>query len=231
MELRLRKVMEKRKKTKRKSVYRLSDLDAEKGERILKKMRLECDYLYFKEPVGTSVSGYARLDGAEDAATQRSSYLTYLETHLKSITEEKELHVLDVVEDETLLSVIDPRLPFQMDGTADVVLGDRRSVTYHELLLVALEYPSNAFQFIAAAVADSDSAKPFSVPFIDQTLTKCKIDDFLPMPADEMVERYELMANALESELLITRRVEYMQHLIRKMPMHAHMYEDDEKTL
>ncbi|KAF1322411.1 hypothetical protein FI667_g11367, partial [Globisporangium splendens] len=287
VESRMNKVLESR--DEKRSVCSLSDLNSEKQERIFKKMRLEADYLEFKEPVDTSVAGYKWKDAvAEDAAPQREEYMKYLKTHLKTIREEYDLELLDVVDDKTLLSIVDPRLPFRMNGTADAVLVDRRSIMHNDPLVgvrvvielkrqvqrrhkpqafgqlvsaslkaplhctpiglltdlndhwhfawfnakkvlthCSMRYPSNAFKFLAAAVADTDSAQPFTVPFIDRTFTKFKIDDFLPMPddgADEMMERYELMADSLEPEFLMARRMEYAQHLVQSMPMYAHMY-------
>ena len=67
----------------------------------------------------------------------------------------------------------------------------------------------------------------FVFSFIAPPLKKLKVDDFLPMPsdgADEMMERYELMADELEPEFLTERRMEYAQHLVQSMPMYAHMY-------
>ena len=38
------------------------------------------------------------------------------------------------------------------------------------------------------------------------------------------MERYELMADVVEPEFLMARRMEYAQHLVQSMPMYAHMY-------
>ncbi|RLN98624.1 hypothetical protein BBJ28_00023032, partial [Nothophytophthora sp. Chile5] len=219
---------------------------------------------------------------------QRAGYMAYLEVHFQRVLKEEKLSWLDVAKNETVLSVRDPRLPFGMSGTADVLLVDCRSTQHLEPLAgvrmvvelkkkveerhkpqafgelvaaslkaplnctpiglltdlndqwhvswfnaekalthVSLTHPKNAFDFIAAFIAEPGSATSFRVPFIDRPLAKLKIDDFLPQPddgADEMMERYELMADVVEHEFLMARRVEYAQHLVQSMPMYAHMY-------
>ncbi|DBA04862.1 TPA: hypothetical protein N0F65_004499, partial [Lagenidium giganteum] len=91
---------------------------------------------------------------------------------------------------------------------------------FHEERVVAqvtLNYPKNAIVFIVAAVSEREGSVPFRVPFIAPPLKKLKVDDFLPMPsdgADEMMERYELMADELEPKFLTERRIEYAQHLV-----------------
>jgi hypothetical protein len=95
------------------------------------------------------------------------------------------------------------------------------------LAQVPLCYPKNAIGFIVAAVSESEGSVPFRVAFMDRPLKRLKMDDFLPMPsdgADEMMERYELMADELDPEFLTERRIEYAQHLVKSMPMYAHMY-------
>ncbi|KAE8878259.1 hypothetical protein PF005_g22359 [Phytophthora fragariae] len=257
---------------------------------MAKKVRLVDDYITFDEPTPLPNAGippYIWLDVPEDADNQRAKYLTYLETHLKSVLDERGLSLLDVSKDETVLLITDPRLPFAMNGTTNVLLVDLRSTQHDEPLAgvrmvvrlkkkvdwhhkpqafgelvaasmksplnctpiglltdltdqwhfswfnekkvlshVRIVHPKNAFDFIAAAVAEPASSKPFSVPFIGRELTKFKIDDFLPMPddgADEMMERYELMADVVEPEFLMARRMEYGRQLVQSMPMYAHM--------
>ncbi|KAE9036717.1 hypothetical protein PR003_g6951 [Phytophthora rubi] len=214
--------------------------------------------------------------------------MTYLETHLKGVLDENGLSLLDVTKDISVLSISDPRLPFGMKGTTDVLLVDIRSIQHIEPLagvrmvvklkkkverrhkaqafgeLVAasmkapmdctpiglltdltdqwhfswfnekkvlthlrIVHPKNAFDFIAKAVVEPASSKPFRVPFIGRELTKFKIDDFLPMPddgADEMMERYELMADVVEPEFLMARRMDYARQLVQSMPMYADLY-------
>ncbi|KAG6619957.1 Crinkler (CRN) family protein [Phytophthora cinnamomi] len=289
VETRVNKVFEDR--DKKRSVYSLSDLHTEHRDKMAKKMRLADDYITFVEPSpspNTRILPYTWLDVPEGADNQRAEYMTYLKTHLKTVLEEKDLSLLDVAKNQTVLSITDPRLPFGMRGTTDVLLVDRRSIQHREPLAgvrmvvelkkkveqhhkpqafgelvsaslkaplnctpialltdlndqwhfswfnekkvlthISIAHPENAFDFIAAAVADPASSKPFSVPFIGRELTKFKIDDFLPMPddgADEMMERYELMADVVEPEFLMARRMEYARQLVQSMPMYAHMY-------
>ncbi|KAH7467148.1 Crinkler effector protein 1 [Phytophthora ramorum] len=289
VETRVNKVFEDR--DKKRSVYSLSDLHTEHRYKMAKKMRLADDYITFEEPSpspNTRILPYTWLDAPEGADNQRAEYMTYLKTHLKTVLEEKDLSLLDVAKNQTVLSIIDPRLPFGMRGTTDVLLVDRRSIQHREPLAgvrmvvelkkkveqhhkpeafgelvsaslkaplnctpialltdlndqwhfswfnekkvlthISIVHPENAFDFIAAAVAEPASSKPFSVPFIGRELTKFKIDDFLPMPddgADEMMERYELMADVVEPEFLMERRMEYARQLVQSMPMYAHMY-------
>ncbi|KAL4093765.1 hypothetical protein PRIC1_011195 [Phytophthora ramorum] len=291
VETRVNKVFEDR--DKKRSVYSLSDLHTEHRYKMAKKMRLADDYITFEEPSpspNTRILPYTWLDAPEGADNQRAEYMTYLKTHLKTVLEEKDLSLLDVAKNQTVLSITDPRLPFGMRGTTDVLLVDRRSIQHREPLAgvrmvvelkkkveqhhkpeafgelvsaslkaplnctpialltdlndqwhfswfnekkvlthISIVHPENAFDFIAAAVAEPASSKPFSVPFIGRELTKFKIDDFLPMPddgADEMMERYELMADVVEPEFLMERRMEYARQLliVQSMPMYAHMY-------
>ncbi|KAG6948815.1 hypothetical protein JG688_00014927, partial [Phytophthora aleatoria] len=289
VETRVNKVFEDR--DKKRSVYSLSDRHTEHQEKMAKKMRLTDDYITFDEPTplpNACILPYTWLDVSQDADNQRTKYMTYLETHLKIVLDEKRLSWLDVTKNKTALSIVDPRLPFAMRGTADLLLVDRRSIQHREPLAgvrmvvelkkkveqhhkpqafgelvsaslkaplnctpiglltdlndqwhfswfnekkvlthISVVHPKNAFDLIAAAIAEPASSKPFSVPFISRPLTKFKIDDFLPMPddgADEMMERYELMADVVEPEFLMARRMEYAPQLVQSMPMYAHMY-------
>ncbi|RLN91971.1 hypothetical protein BBJ28_00026218 [Nothophytophthora sp. Chile5] len=268
----------------KRSVYSLSDLQSEHKERMVKKMRLADDvYILIREPPNTLIPGYTWLNVPEDADDQRAGYMAYLEMHFRQVLEEEELCWLNIAKNKTVLSVSDPRLPFRMSGTADVLLVDHRS-TQHRVPLagvrmvvelkkkveerhkpqafgelvaaslkapgnctpiglltdlnnqwyvswfnaekvlthVSLTHPKNAFDFIAAFIAEPGSATSFSVPFINRPLSKFKIGDFLPQPddgADEMMENYELMADVVEPEFLMARRVEYAQHLVQSMPI------------
>ncbi|DBA02528.1 TPA: hypothetical protein N0F65_011000 [Lagenidium giganteum] len=87
----------------------------------------------------------------------------------------------------------------------------------HVVTQVTLNYPKNAIDFIVAAVLEREDSVPFRVPFIAPPLKKLKVDDFSPMQSDganEMIERYELMADALEPAMV------YAQHLVQSMPVH-----------
>ncbi|GMF66126.1 unnamed protein product [Phytophthora lilii] len=218
-------------------------------------MEIEDKYITVDEPSNTCFPQYTWLEVPEGADNQWARYMTYLETRLKNYLDEKRLSLLDVAKDQTALSISDPRLPFNMTGTANVLLVDARLIQHREPLAgvrmvidlkkkverrhkaqafgelnvlthLRIVHPKNAFDFIAAAVAELANLKPFSVPFIGRELTKFKIGDFLPMPddgADEMMERYELMADVVEPEFLMARRKEYARHLAQSRPMHAHM--------
>ncbi|OWY95983.1 Crinkler (CRN) [Phytophthora megakarya] len=243
VEARVNKVFKDR--DKKRSVP-LSDLHTEHQEKMTKKMRLADSYIIVDEPTpspNACIPPYTWLDDPESADNQRVKYMTYLETHLKGVLDEKRLSLLDVVKDQTALSISDPRLPFGMKGTTDVLLVDARSIQHREPLAgvrmvvelkkkverchkakafgvlvsasmkapmdctpiglltdltdqwhfswfnekkvlthLRIVHPKNAFDFIAAAVAEPASSKPFSVPFIGRELTKFKIDDFLPVP-------------------------------------------------
>ncbi|KAL3656670.1 hypothetical protein V7S43_018449 [Phytophthora oleae] len=202
----------------KKRVYPFSDLDTEHRSIITQKMKLTDRYLAIAEPTPLPnewVPPYTWLNVAE--SNQRAQYMVYLETHLKGLLDEHKLSLLDLTEDETALSISDPRLPFDMTGTTDVMLVDSGSIQYREPLVgvrmvirlkkkvkrhykpqafgelfnknkvltrVSIKHPKNAFDFIAAGVAEPGGSKQFSVPFIGEEFTKFKIDDFLPMPAD-----------------------------------------------
>ncbi|KAK1935751.1 hypothetical protein P3T76_010446 [Phytophthora citrophthora] len=98
----------------------------------------------------------------------------------------------------------------------------------HVLTQVTLQYPKNAFIFIEAAVLRRAESAPLPPSFIPGPFKTIKVDDFLPQPdddrAEEMMERYELMADVVEPEFLMARRMEYAQHVVQSMPMYAHMY-------
>ncbi|KAG6619959.1 Crinkler (CRN) family protein [Phytophthora cinnamomi] len=135
VETRVNKVFEDR--DKKRSVYSLSDLHTEHRDKMAKKMRLADDYITFVEPSpspNTRILPYTWLDVPEGADNQRAEYMTYLKTHLKTVLEEKDLSLLDVAKNQTVLSITDPRLPFGMRGTTDVLLVDRRSIQHREPL-------------------------------------------------------------------------------------------------
>ncbi|KAK1943124.1 hypothetical protein P3T76_005761 [Phytophthora citrophthora] len=98
------------------------------------------------------------------------------------------------------------------------------------LTQITLQYPKNAFKFIEAAVLKRTESAAAALPpsFIPGPFKPIKVDDFLPQPddgqAEEMMERYELMADVVEPEFLMARRMEYAQHMVQSMPMYSHMY-------
>jgi hypothetical protein len=253
----------------------------------MKKMRLHEDCLDIDEPVDATIAGHQCIPAvAESEASQRAGYMAYLRLHLKTLLDRGDFQLVDAAQDKVPLSTVDPRLPFRVNGTADVLLVNRKAKNplnkltgirlvielkkkvesshlpqalgqlascslkaplhcypvslltdlnghwhfswFNEERVVAqvtLSYPKNAIDFIMAAVSEREGT--FRVPFIAPPLKKLKVDDFLPMPsdgADEMMERYELLADELEPEFLMERRMEYAQHLVQSMPMYAHMY-------
>ncbi|KAI9905465.1 hypothetical protein PsorP6_014246 [Peronosclerospora sorghi] len=269
------------------SVYSFSKLNSEKRERLVKKMRLSETIPYLKEPVDTSIAGYTWISEVEESGeSQRAGYMAYLQQHLKMLIDQG-FQLVDIAGDHSALSIKDPRLPFGMKGTADVLLrlsnnplimlagislvielkkkvalehlpqaigqlvscsmkapndcypaslltdlNDHWHFSWfsgkHELTQLTLQYPKNAFQFIEAAALNRTKSPPRPPSFIPGPITILKVDEFLPQPVDanaeEMMERYELMADVVEPEFLAARRMEYGQHMVQSMPMYAHMF-------
>ncbi|CAK4792288.1 unnamed protein product, partial [Aphanomyces euteiches] len=118
------------------SAYSFSELNTEKEERIIKKMRLTSKIPDVDEPVDGSIDGYTWIPNiAESNEIQRTGYMTYLQQHLKNLLDRDDFFLDDIAGDKHLLDVKDPRLPFPMKGTADVLLINRRSK--NELLPMA----------------------------------------------------------------------------------------------
>ncbi|OQR88992.1 Crinkler (CRN) family protein [Thraustotheca clavata] len=84
------------------SVGKLADEREEKQS-----MRLREDCLNFDKPVDTSIVGYQWLPNVAES--------------------EGDFQLVDIAGDKSLLSTVDPRLPFRMNGTADVLLVNRRA--------------------------------------------------------------------------------------------------------
>jgi hypothetical protein len=53
--------------------------------------------------------------------------MAYLQQHLKPLLDRGNFQLDDIALDKMALSVVDPRLPFRMDSTADVLLVSRRT--------------------------------------------------------------------------------------------------------
>ncbi|KAG6592650.1 Crinkler (CRN) family protein [Phytophthora cinnamomi] len=279
-----------RERDEKASAYSFSDLNTAMEERIVKKMRLTENVPDVKEPVNTSIAGYSWIPKiAESEESQRAGYMAYLQQHLKTLIDRGDFLLDDIADDKSVLNIVDPRLPFAMKGTADVLLINRTSKNpliklagvslvielkkkvepgnvpqaigqlvscsmkaplncyplslltdlndhwhfswfsdKHVLTQVTLQYPKNAFRFIEAAVLRRTESAPLPPSFIPEPFKTIKVDDFLPQPdddrAEEMMERYELMADVVEPEFLMARRMEYAQHVVQSMPMYAHMY-------
>ncbi|KAI9923087.1 hypothetical protein PsorP6_000740 [Peronosclerospora sorghi] len=94
----------------------------EKAERIVKKMRLSENIPYVKEPVHTSIAGYTWIsEVAKSDESQRVGYMAYLQQHLKTLIDQG-FQLVDIAGDQSALTIVDPRLPFGLKGTADVLL-------------------------------------------------------------------------------------------------------------
>ncbi|KAF0702011.1 hypothetical protein As57867_007803, partial [Aphanomyces stellatus] len=109
----------------KRSVYSLSDMNSEKKRRILQKMGLDVNVLELEEPCNTSIPGYPWIvEFPENQEVQRVQYMAYLEAHLmKQLNANKVVFsLLDIANDKTVLDTVDPRLPFRIKGTADVLL-------------------------------------------------------------------------------------------------------------
>ncbi|EEY55109.1 crinkler (CRN) family protein, partial [Phytophthora infestans T30-4] len=98
----------------------------------------------------------------------------------------------------------------------------------HVLTQLTLKYPKNAFRFIEAAVLRRTESAPPPPSFMPGSVKTIKVDDFLPQPGDaraeEMMERYELMADVVEPEFLMAKRADYARQLVQSMPMYSYMY-------
>ncbi|KAF0706725.1 Aste57867_6708 [Aphanomyces stellatus] len=273
----------------KRSVYSLSDMNSEKKRRILQKMGLTVNVLRMKEPRDVSIPGYPWIDEfPENQEDQRAQYMAYLEMHLMTLLDEDVFSLVDIANDKTVLDTVDPRLPFRIKGTADVLLAKsnvtnlipmaglcivielKKKVeknhinqaigqlmcasikaplgcfpmslltdlngTWHfcyfsdksVLTQVIFKYPKNAIDFIKAAIVDQPERAIFPLSYFPEPFKNMRVDDFLLRPVDghaaELMENYELMADELEPEFLMARRMEYAQHLVQSIPMYAHMY-------
>ncbi|KAF0710216.1 hypothetical protein As57867_005559, partial [Aphanomyces stellatus] len=96
----------------KRSVYSLSDMNSEKKRRILQKMGLDVNVIrgLFEFP--------------ENQEVQRVQYMAYLEAHLMTQLNANKVvfSLLDIANDKTVLDTVNPRLPFRIKGTADVLL-------------------------------------------------------------------------------------------------------------
>ncbi|EEY65439.1 Crinkler (CRN) family protein [Phytophthora infestans T30-4] len=288
VEMSMNKVL--RERDEKASAYSFSDLNTAMEERIVKKMRLTENIPDIKEPVDTSIAGYSWIPKiVESEESQRAGYMAYLQQHLKTLIDRGDFLLDDIAGDKSVLNIVDPRLPFAMKGTADVLLINRTSKNpliklagvslvielkkkvepghvpqaigqlvscsmkaplncyplslltdlndhwhfswfsdKHVLTQVTLKYPKNAFRFIEAAVLGRTDSAPPPPSFMPGSFKIIKVDDFLPQPVDaraeEMMERYELMADVVEPEFLMARRMDYARQLVQSMPMYSYMY-------
>ncbi|EEY52986.1 Crinkler (CRN) family protein [Phytophthora infestans T30-4] len=288
VEMSMNKVL--RERDEKASAYSFSDLNTAMEERIVKKMRLTENIPDVKEPVDTSIAGYSWIPKiVESEESQRAGYMAYLQQHLKTLIDRGDFLLDDIAGDKSVLNIVDPRLPFAMKGTADVLLINRTAKNpliklagvslvielkkkvepghvpqaigqlvscsmkaplncyplslltdlndhwhfswfsdKHVLTQLTLRYPKNAFRFIEAAVLRRTESAPPPPSFMPGSFKTIKVDDFLPQPVDaraeEMMERYELMADVVEPEFLMARRMDYARQLVQSMPMYSYMY-------
>ncbi|OQR81404.1 Crinkler (CRN) family protein [Thraustotheca clavata] len=271
------------------SVHSMSDMNSEKKHRILQKLSLAVKVLTLNEPRDTSIPCYQWKEGySEDHDEQRAQYMAYLKTHLKTLLDNDCFSLVDIASKKSVLNTADPRLPFRLNGTADILLVNSNDTdlipmaglcfvielqkkvekkhiykaiaqlvctsikaplgcypmslltdlndTWHfcyfseknVLNQVIFKYPKNAIDFIKATIVDQPERDIFPLLYFPMPFKKMKVDDFLPRPVDqyaaELMENYELMADELEPEFLMARRMEYAQHLVQSIPMYAHMY-------
>ncbi|EEY67520.1 Crinkler (CRN) family protein, partial [Phytophthora infestans T30-4] len=126
VEMSMNKVL--RERDEKASAYSFSDLNTAMEERIVKKMRLTENIPDVKEPVDTSIAGYSWIPKiVESEESQRAGYMAYLQQHLKTLIDRGDFLLDDIAGDKSVLNIVDPRLPFAMKGTADVLLINRTS--------------------------------------------------------------------------------------------------------
>ncbi|KAF0693691.1 Aste57867_15367 [Aphanomyces stellatus] len=249
------------------SVYSLPDMNSEKKRRILQTMGLAVNIFELEELCNTTIP------------VQRVQYMAYLEAHLMTQLNANKVvfSLLDIANDKTVLDTVDPRLPFRLNGTADVLLVKSKGknlITIAGLSIVielkkkvekkhinqaigqlicasikaplgcypmslltdlngvwhfcyfsdksvltqvTFEYSKNAIDFIKPVIVDQPERAIFPLPYFPVPFKKMRVDDFLLRPVDghaaELMENYELMADELEPEFLMARRMEYAQHL------------------
>ncbi|KAG9408892.1 hypothetical protein AC1031_020804 [Aphanomyces cochlioides] len=103
------------------SVHSLSTITAQHTCQIFQQMALKVDSLEFEEPEETSIPGYKWIEQySGNQEDQRAQYMAYLETHLMSLLDKFSL--MDIANEKSILDTKDPRLPFLLKGTADVML-------------------------------------------------------------------------------------------------------------
>ncbi|KAG9408611.1 hypothetical protein AC1031_020464 [Aphanomyces cochlioides] len=102
------------------SVHSLSTMDSPK-KHLLRKMALKVTVVGVKEPSDKSIPAFKWNDELdENQENQRAQYMAYLETHLTTLLDEFTLK--DIAINKSILNTVDPRLPFDINGTADVLL-------------------------------------------------------------------------------------------------------------
>ncbi|KAH9181486.1 hypothetical protein AeNC1_016538, partial [Aphanomyces euteiches] len=103
------------------SVHSLSTMDSLKKHLLLRKMALKVTAIGMEEPSDTSIPVFKwNEELAENQENQRAQYMAYLETHLKTLLDKFTLK--HIANNKSILNTVDPRLPFVINGTADVLL-------------------------------------------------------------------------------------------------------------
>ncbi|KAG9408899.1 hypothetical protein AC1031_020811 [Aphanomyces cochlioides] len=122
-----------RKALKERHEKALSDLNSVQKRRILNKMALKVTVHGMEEPRDTSIPGYPWIEQySESQEGPRAQYMTHLETHLTTLLDKFTL--VDIANNESVLDTVDPRLPFLLKGTADVLLVVKSKATDRILL-------------------------------------------------------------------------------------------------
>ncbi|KAH9135237.1 hypothetical protein AeRB84_019269, partial [Aphanomyces euteiches] len=123
LEERMSKFIKKGKKSEH-----LSTMDSIQKRAILDKTALNVRVLQMKEPIDESIPVF-KWNGelAENQENQRAQYMAYLSTQLGTLLDE--FLLLDIANDKSVLDTKDPRLPFQLSGTADILLVDKSMFT------------------------------------------------------------------------------------------------------
>ncbi|GMF11184.1 unnamed protein product [Phytophthora lilii] len=93
-------------------------------QRIVKKMRLtESVPTDIDEPEDTFIPGYMWIpEVPENGQSQRTGYMVYLQQHLATLLNGGNFVLADIANDNGVLTIEDPTLPFRKNGTANVLL-------------------------------------------------------------------------------------------------------------
>ncbi|OQR88676.1 Crinkler (CRN) family protein, partial [Thraustotheca clavata] len=205
---------------------------------------------------GLGPQRYPWIVGQEE---QRAKYMAYLETHLMSQLDEEVFSLVDIANDKSVLDTEDARLPFRINGTADVLLSKSKNTdvvpmaglcivielkkqvekkhthqAIGQLMCASIKAPLGCYPMslltdlngtwhfcyfsdknvlTQAAIVDQPERAIFPLSYFPVPFKKMRVDDFLLRPVDghaaELMENYELMADELEPEFLMARRMEF----------------------
>ncbi|OQR85387.1 Crinkler (CRN) family protein [Thraustotheca clavata] len=122
----LRDTIEEDRKRKR-SVYSISSLNSTHLEDMKRKLNVKPYLIEPEEIEDTSIENYSWIPNvAEDHPLQKTAYLNYIKDNLDSLLNTGRYQVDDAAHDGNLLALSDPRLPFGVKGTTDVIFAKRR---------------------------------------------------------------------------------------------------------